>query len=362
MPVAIPGLVALRRHLLGRQEEFGIANTAARAYPWSGTPDVNLNWTDPEGDFGSVDPVAPPYRGAPDLTANLTDNAVTYNNVVAVLAGVLGGDVEPTGGGAAKTWPFAPASLTQDDIDLFSYQFLDDVEDDAFLLFDGLIESVTFTFPRGLGPVTASMNWRFGSARYNGATEADLQPEFTVPTAGLSVSSTDIPIYLGDAKLYIDSAAGSLGSTQISDAMYGGQLTISRVVDQKRFVNGTGFDLSGYSSGARTIELTLDFAKTDDVVGVGSESDAWFSDTAVNRFIRLAFTSTSLISTGPDVPYSWTLNMPMRYYTRNEDAEGGNSVVQLIGHGYYQAATLGYAFNSPVVNTLALSGLETAAS
>jgi hypothetical protein len=360
MPVAIPGLIALRRHLFGRQEDFGIANTAARAYPFSGVPDVNLNWTDVEGDFGSVDPIAPPYRGAADLTANLTDNAVAYDDLPLMLASILGDDVEPTGGGAAKTWTFQPASLTQDDIDVFSYEFGDDVEEDWFHLFDGLTESITFTFPRGLGPVTASMNWRFGSARYAGASEAALQPDFSIPTAGLTVDSAAIPVYLGDAKLYINDSAGTLGNTQISDALYGGTLTISRELDQKRFVNGTGFDLSGYSSGKRNIEFQMDFAKTGDIVGSGSESDAWFSATAVDRFVRLAFTSTSII-TGV-TPYSWEIDMPLRYYTRADDAEGGNSVVSLTGHQFYQSATLGYAFKSVVVNKLALTGFETAAS
>jgi hypothetical protein len=360
MPVAIPGLVALRRHLFGRQEDFGIPNTAARAYPFSGTPDVNLNWTDPEGDFGSIDPIAPPYRGAPDLTASLTDNSLMYNNLPLWLASILGGDVEPTGGGTSKTWAFNPASLTADEIDVFSYEFGDEVENDWFQLFDGLTESVTFTFPRGLGPVTVSGNWRFGSSRYDGASEAALQPEFTIPTVGLSVSSTDVPVMFGDAKLYIDDTAGGLGATQISDALYGGQLTVSRELDQKRWANGTGFDLAGYSSGKRTVEFTLDFAKTADIVGTGSESDAWFSETAVNRFVRLKFTSPVEASAG--VPYSWTINMPLRYYTRAEDAEGGNSVVSLVGHQFYQSATLAYALQSTVVNTLALTGFETGAS
>lgn len=360
MPVAIPGLIALRRHLFGRQETFGTPYNAARAYPFSGVPDVNLNWTDVEGDFGSIDPVAPPYRAIPDLTASLTDNAVAYDDLPIMLSSILGDNVEPTGGGAAKTWTFQPASLTQDDIDVYSYQFGDDVEEDWFLLFDGLTESVTFTFPRGLGPVTAQMNWRFGSARYAGASEMDLDPEITVPTAGLSVDSAAVPVYLGDAKLYIDSTAGGLGATQVSDALYGGTLTISRELDQKRFANGTGFDLAGYSSGKRNIEFQMDFAKTDDIVGENSESDAWFSTTAVDRFVRLEFTSVPFI-TGV-TPYSWQINMPLRYYTRADDAEGGNSVVQLTGHQFYQSATLGYAFKSVVVNKLALSGLETATS
>jgi len=75
------GFVPYRKHQFGRQSSFGTPIVAQRAYPFTGVPDVNLNWTDPEGDFGSIDPIAKPYRVAPDLTANLTDNALAYNNL-----------------------------------------------------------------------------------------------------------------------------------------------------------------------------------------------------------------------------------------------------------------------------------------
>jgi hypothetical protein len=359
MPVAIPGLEALFKHQFGRQEDLGIANTASRVYPFTGRADINLNWTDAEGDQGSLDPITPPTRGTADHTANLTDPKVFYNDLPLILGSILGGDVEPTGGGASKTWVYTPTSLTAGEIDLYTYEFGNDVLTDWFQAFDGLTESVTFTFPRGLEAVSASMNWRFGEARYEDATEATLQPDNTVPTSGLTLNSTDIPVYMAHAALYIDSAAGSLGATQISDALYGGQLTISRELDTKRFVNGTGFGISGYSSGKRNVELSLDFAQTADTVGAGSETDAWFSETAVNRFVRLAFTSTAEASVG--VPYSWVINIPLRYKTRAWDAEGGNTVINLTGNQFYDT-TLTYAISSTVVNTLTLGGLETGLS
>ena len=49
----IQGLVRYRKHQFGRQSVFGTKVAATRAYPFSGTPDVELNWTDPEVDTGS---------------------------------------------------------------------------------------------------------------------------------------------------------------------------------------------------------------------------------------------------------------------------------------------------------------------
>jgi hypothetical protein len=360
MPVATAGLVRLRKHQFGRQTAYGTPVAARRAYPFGGVPDTNLNWEDPEGDFGSLDPVAAPTRGATDLTAGLNADRLYYNDLPLMLDAMFGGEVTPTGSGTSKTWVHEPASLTADDLSLFTYEFGDDVADDWFQFGDGLLESLTFDAPEGLGALSADMAWRFGMVRYEGATEAALQPSPTVPTGSLTVDDSGVPVYLGDCVLSIDSAHGDIGTTAISDALHSYNMAISQELDLKRFANGTGFDLSGYGRGVRAIELALRFAKTDDTVGVGSESDAWFSETAINRFVQLEFTSSAVAETGsPDVPYSWLLQLPMRYYTRSDGNVGGNSMVELVGRAFYNS-DLGFPFHSTVVNTLAATGLDAA--
>ena len=126
MPVQ--GFVRLRKHQFGRQSAFGNAEPATRAYPFQGVPGVVLNWTDPEGDFGSLFPIAPPYRVAPDLTASLTAPVVNYNDLPLMFSAALGNDETPTGANA-KTWAWVPSALTPDDFDLHTYQFGDDVTD-----------------------------------------------------------------------------------------------------------------------------------------------------------------------------------------------------------------------------------------
>jgi hypothetical protein len=359
MPVAAtPGLLKLRKHQFGRQTTFGTPVAAVRAYPFSGVPDINLNWTNPDVDAGSLDPIAAPYREAEELTASLNAAALYYNDIPLMLGGTFGDDVDPAGAGTAKTWTHTPASLTADDFDIYTYEFGDDVLDDWFQLGDGLLESLTFTAPEGLGALSADMSWRFGMVRYEGATEGDLQPTPTVPTAALSVDNAGIPVYLGNAVLSIDSAHGSIGTTPITDALHSFNLAITQEIDLKRLANGNGFDMSGYGRGARSIELSMQFAKTDDIVGVGSESDAWFSETAINRFVEIAFESTAFAQTAgsPDIPYSWQLRMPLRYYTREDGAVNNNTTITLVGQAFYHA-DLGYAFRSDLVNTLAAAGL-----
>jgi len=361
---ATPGLVKLRAHQFARQTAFATPVAAVRRYPFTGVPDTDLGWTDPEVDAGSLDPIVAPYREAENLTASHNAPALYYNDIPLMLSAMLGDDVDAVGGGTAKTWTHQPASLTADELDLYTYEFGDDLDgtggkpNDWFQFGDGLLESLTITGPEGLGALSADLAWRFGMVRYEGSTESGLQPSPSVPTAALSVDSEGVPVYLGNAVLSIDSAHGDIGTTAISDALHSFTLTISRELDLKRLANGNGFDLSGYGVGPRTIELSMQFAKTADTVGVGSESDAWFSETAVNRFVEIEFTSEAFAQTAgsPDIPYSWQLRMPLRYYTREDGAVGNNTTVTLVGRAFYHA-TLGYAFRSVLVNTLATASL-----
>lgn len=355
----IQGFTRLRKHQFGRQSAWGNAEPAQRAYPFSGTPSVNLNWTDPDGDFGSLFPIATPYRTEAEITANLTAPVVNYNDLVLMYAALFGADEAPTGGGTAKTWTWTPSALTPDDFDLFTYEFGDDVTTDWYQLTEGIIGQLELTGPDdGRGPLSASMQWTFGDVASTGST--DYPVSGTVPTPGLSVDSAAVAVYLKDISLFIDSAAGSIGSTQITDALHTFSQTLTVEFDKKKFVNGAqDWGADGYGRTSMLIETNLTFAKTADTVGTGSESDSWMSETAVDRFVRLSAESTAAAETGtPDTPYSWLQDLPMRYYTREEGELGGNTTIVLSGRTFYEAATLSHAGEVTVVNTLAESDLE----
>ena len=351
MPIA--GFVRLRKHQFGRQAAIGTNVPATRAYPFSGTPSVELNWTDPEIDTGSLDPVAAPYREAPDLTAGLEAPTLNYNDLPLMLSGIFGGGITASGGGTSKVWEFEPASTSVDEFDAHTYEFGDDVLDDWFQLGDGILESLEFSGPEGLGPLSASMEWRFGSVKSTGSTDAPV--DGTVPTVSLSVATDDAVVYLKDGAIYVADSVAGLAAGKVSDALHSFSLRISREIDQKRWANGDqSFDIDAYGHGPREIELECVFAKTDDIVGTGSESDHWMSDQAVNRYVRLAFESTVVAEEGSDdVPYSWEFTLPLRYYTRAEGEVGGNTTVVLTGRAFYDPDDLEGVFVSEVVNTLA---------
>ena len=347
----IAGFVRLRKHQFGRQAAFGTKVSATRAYPFKGTPDVDLAWTDPDIDVGSRDIVAPPIRGAPTITAPLTDPALAYNQIPILMSGFFGGGEVPVPTGAAQTWTHEPASLAVDDPDLFTYEFGDDVLTDWYQLGDGMLESVEIAGPEGLGALSTSMGWKYGSMASSGSTDSEDSP--TVPTGGLDVSTTDKIVYLKDGLINISSTYSGLSSGKVSDALHSFSLKLSQEIDEKRWANGDqSFDVGAYGPGARTIELECTFAKTADIVGTGSESDAWMSDDAVNRYVQFVFESTALAETSPPTPYGWTITMPLRYYTRTEGEVGGNTVVVLTGKAFYDPDEMAGVFSSVAVTTL----------
>lgn len=352
----IQGQTRLRKHQFGRQSAWGNAEPATRAYPFDGVPSVNLNWTDPEGDFGSLFPIVAPFRGPEDLTASLNAPVVNYNDLPLMMSGMWGNDESPTGA-QAKTWVWTPSALSADDSDLYTYQFGDDVLTDWYQLTNGRLTQLQFSSADDGGPISATMAWLFSKMASTGSTDSPV--DGTVPTPNLDVDPNGVIVYAKDMSLFIDSTPGNIGNTQIVDALHSFQMTITAEIDQKRFINGTqDFEASGWGVASFLVETQLTFAKTDDTVGTGSESDAWMSDSAVNRFVRLSAESTENADDSPVTPYSWVTDLPMRYYTREEGEIGGNSTVVLTGRTFLETATLDHAFETTVVNTLAATSLE----
>ena len=352
-PVSLQGFVKNRRHLFGRQADFGTPVTAKRAYALKGVPSVNPNWTDPDVDVGSIDWVIAPHREAPSYTATLNFPQLHYNDLNLILSGFFGGAVTPTGGPAYIAL-YEPSSTTVDTPDAFTYGFGDDVVTYWDQLSDGIIESFEITWPEGKGAATGSVTWRFGSAHGSGFTDFPDDPP--VPDA-LFIDPNEIVVYGKGLGLYIASDVYDVtySGALITDALHTATLRGSREIDEKRFLDGDQtFDVDAFATAARTIELEAQWAKTPDIVGEGSETDAWFSETSVDRYIRLFQSSLEEADTG--VPYSWDTTMPMRYYTSEHTDSGGNATETLTAKAFY-APGVAPVFSSEVVNTLAPSEL-----
>lgn len=358
MPVL--GLVRLRRHLFARQSGFGSPAPAVRAYPLSSVPVPNLNWTVQEADTGALYPVVPRYKGAPDLNFTLNHNALCYNDLPLMFSAFFGGGITPTGAGTAKTWDWTPDAFGGDDFDPYSYEFGDDADgtsgkpNDWQQYLDGMLTSLTIDSPEtGGGVMTAALGFKFGDLKYAGST--DIAPASTIPSITDRPDTHPTPVYLKDTSVFMDSDASGIGSTQLSSAVHKFNLALTQEVDEKRYADGTqSFAVEEYGHGPVQVNLALTYAKTADTVGVGSESDAWSSDVAVDRFIRIS--TESLIEAETGIPYSWEFSMPMRYFQREEGNIGNNAVVILTAEAFLDSI-LNFPFQTTVVNTLAAADL-----
>ena len=344
--MAIPGVVRFRKWQVGKETTFGTAVAATRVLPYSGVMVANPNWTDDPTDTGSIDEILSPYRVGIDATAQMA-GMLTFNDIPELASPLLMSGVTASGGGSAKTWDYTPHSLTQDDFELFTGQFGDDVTsptNDWVQGLDGVIEQLTLTGPDNQGPFSVQANWRFSDV--NGWGNHALSG--TVPTTSLTVDANPTRVMLADTELFIDSTAGGIGTTKISDALHACTLTITQQVDLKRFANGsnTRFAVRGYSRSMRTIELRLRFAKQSAAV---TEAQNVYSANPTNRYIELRNTNPAII-TG-STPYSTSIKLPLRYRTREDTDLNGNAVIDLVGRAFYDS-TLTYAIRWTTVNTL----------
>ena len=352
MPI-LGGFIRFREHQWGYQGSnstlISTPVAAVRSMPLSGVPDVNRNLTFAGDDQGSVDPISAPYYGALDITESL-NGVLDYDSLPWYMAVAVKSGITPTGGGTAKTWTHQADSLTRPIAGYITEEFGDDVLVDWYQLFGGIAESLEIS-GSGNDALTVDLGMRFAGFKSTGSTAYPVSG--TVPTAGLTVAADPPRVFLADGELFIDDTFGTIGTTKISDALTAMSWQVTNEIDQKFAANGsnTRFQPFDLPIASREITLRLQFHKTAQTVGTGSESDDWMASSPTKRHIELRFTRPAPFITG-STPYSWSLRLPLYYTTREEVDENGNTQIALTGRVVYDA-DLAYAIRSVTVNALA---------
>lgn len=351
MPVSLAGFVKNRAHQFGLQSVFGTPVAAKRRYAMKGVPAPDPSWTDPDIDLGSVYVVAPPYREAGVYPASLTIPVLHYNDLPLIYALFYGGSTTGTGT-PAVTRLWSPDPEVPQAVKVATYEFFDDTgATDGFQFGDGILESYEIT-GTGKGPLSATLNFQFGSFYGQGFTDFPAAP--AIPTV-LSLATNEAIVYMADLFVSLTSDPYDVGyNSRIANALHEFTLRGNKEIDRKMFANGDhSFNVDAWGTAAITHELECTWAKTSDIIGTGSESDAWMSDVAVDRYFGItAETDATKVFADTGVPYLWDHSAPMRYYTRTEGDLGGNATVVLTGHGF---AALDHdigALSAEIVNTL----------
>lgn len=332
----IPGAVRLRRNQFGVQSALNTAVVATRRVPWRGGIVVTPNWTDPDIDVGSLDPVALPTPGLLEITSTKT-GPVYFNDLpLRCNAGLLGG-VTPSTSGTAKTWDYQLASLTSDVFDIFTNETGDDTEaTDGKVGIGGVIDSLEDSHPQDLGAVTINDNWIYSTATIGSNL-----------TDSLNVDSAAVPELAVNTTVKMDSTAGTIGTTLLTDTVHDVTVRVQNNLDKKRFMNGSNGanKLGGLGRGPRVIELVLTVAKTSAMI---TEANTILTAVKPSRFFDIGNFSTSAASSG--IPYSDRHRGAFRLFDTAETEIGGNVALVLTYHAYYDS-TLTYAYRRTVVNT-----------
>jgi hypothetical protein len=334
------GFIRFRKHQVGKQTVLGTAVAATRVLPWRGAIEYDPNRTLPDVDVGNLDPVLAPYTGAREVSGSWA-GPVPFDDLAIVYSAGIQGGIAPTGGGSDKTWTVQAWSTAAAPFDTYTDEWGDDTSEgagDGIQGIGGVLDSWTLSFGEDLGVFNLD-----ASVIYATAALGDTR------TTGLSIDATPNWMYGADTEVFLDSVAGSIGTTKIVDAIRGAQLSVQNNLDQKRYANGsnTRFQLSAYGRGERVIELQLTVEKTAATIAERATLD---DEPVPDRFIELRTTSPEII-TGV-IPYSNSIRIPARLISATDGEIGGNATITFTYRAFY-SATLGYAFRAVLVNTLA---------
>jgi hypothetical protein len=339
MPIA--GFTRLRYSQLGKQSTFGSNAAATRRVPWRGLLTVNPNRTDADVDTGSLDPAIIPYPTAKQIEWPPA-GPLTYDDLPYRLAAGLKGGVTPTGSaGVGYTWTYQIASLTADSFDYFTCETGDDQSiSDGIVAIGGVANTMTEDMPEDLGPWTITDGWVF----------ADAYLPFD-KTQGLTVDDTPSFVFGADTEVFVDTVAGSIGSTKWTDAVHSASIRVNNNLDLKRFANGANasnarFRLSGYGRGPREIELVLTVAETAQTMAEAATID---DDPVPQRFIQVK--TTSVENAGGSNKYAYTRQGCFTLRSVENGEIGGNATLILTYRAMYNS-TLTYAYKAVVVNAL----------
>lgn len=233
------GTTALRKVQWGRESTWGTG--VAAAVIGSGITDFKFNpgatITRKKFLAGSLAPATVASVTRKEPTAQIMGD-VTPEDIIYILDSFLKGSVSPTGAGP-YVYTFAAPTTADPALRSRTFEFYDGTY--CWELDGGLVESITFTGADGADNITFSAN----------LIGKQLVPD-TVTGALSSRSFTLLPAQ--SCSLYIDSAAGTIGSTQISSTLIDWSLTLTNGAHTKFFMDG---GTTATSKGISTVDAEL---------------------------------------------------------------------------------------------------------
>jgi hypothetical protein len=223
----------------------------------------------------------------PQVVTGTVQQALSASEIIELLLMTIKGAVTPTGAGTAKLWTFTPGTA----LDAATIEWYDGARGWDIGGCHG--NSLQFTgSANGPNEVTAEI---YG-----------LNMAIATPTSSLTERVPDF-IEGWETKLYVDSFAGTAGSTAISGTLVNWDISIENGLGRKYFANNTT------AQGATTLgELTVNASLTFEASSATSATEFANWDAATKRLVRVEFGQNEVISGSDkkfvtiDIPGAWS--------------------------------------------------------
>lgn len=327
--------LTFRKWQFGIETSFGSNNTTITYNPLvQGHPTPNTTWEEIPHDPNQWESKILPVKTAEDWTMPLTGGAF-FHTLPFWFQGILAGGVTPTGS-TAKTWTFTP-SQTTDNLDTYAVEYGGNVH-----VWKGkavVLRELELNFPESGGMWEMSIDAMGHSFGSNNAFTA---------SGSVDIDASPSPLLGAFTKVYIDDAAGSIGSTQITGALRRGSVKFMFEDVEKKILDGDGFEYDAVGRGQRVTEVVLTFEQNTASRTEFLHYLKQHVTVPTMRYVRLTVDG-NVISGGRE---KLTLDLPGIWTAAAFDEIGQNVVYTLTGRVKYDS-TLGYGVKAIVVNNKA---------
>lgn len=314
------GIKKMRRIQLGKETTAGTEADATSYWRGTGTIDDQIEVQLVEEDIGflsGVDRTVVPSVGA---MLEMEETPATFEQVVHLFeAGLHAATTATTGGGIQ--WPYTIATNTVTTCNTYTLEGGDNAGEEQFTY--GFVQNINLN-GESSSPVNMSATW-YGRQVATGT--------FTTNAAIPTVEE----ILFNKAKLYVDTAGGTVGGTQFTSTFRGFNLDIDTGYEPVFTGDGNLYFTFIKNVGA---EITCEVTMEHDSNSI-AEKAAWIAETP--RQIRLKFEGGALTTTGTtytvktliiDLAGVWTDFGPI------EDSDGNDTVTGTFTARYDSTATL----------------------
>ena len=266
------------------------------------------------------------YTGQETSTLSYTAPA-TYDRLVVPFLMVLNGTATASGTAANKTWDFTTISDTTDDLKRFSFEL-------------GGPNWPSDQFLSGVAATSLEIDIKHDSVWEYKLEGVGEELTLGTRTSALSVPTTLVDILGTNTKVYIDTAGGTVGTTQVVGTVVSANIKLGTGITPRHTLDGIATPYRTARSGRRSTEATL-------VIEYASQTEytAWAAGTV--RKVRIEATGPAL-GTGT---YKATINLYGPWNELEVDDDGDVKTLALTLRGQYDS-TAAAEVTATLVNSI----------